>query len=186
MWLLFRPIRFSVAVLAIIFVGRAVAGDEQKVVSPQLSSVILEGLPRFESPQAVRFDPAKASGPGVESPIGPAPSFASVQLPAFDVTALKDFPREEDVLTLKGQAEADMDEYLGDRHGLDRGVLNRYTLPELWRKIPVLGVLPFAGTQKSISNADRAKPMRLQATLKEMKELSALGESPLKGQPGDP
>jgi hypothetical protein len=60
-------------------------------------------------------------------------------------------------------------------------VLNRFTLPQLWRKIPVLGVLPFVGTRKQISNEDRAMLSYERAKLEDMKSLLSIG-----ARPGDP
>jgi len=49
---------------------------------------------------------------------------------------------EDEVLTDKGMAELAMNRYLGPADGIDRGLLNVFTLPGLWKKIPVLGRIP--------------------------------------------
>ena len=103
------------------------------------------------------------------------PAFTAVRLPDLVVNGLKDLPADDQVLTRKGEETAAMDEFLGAPHGLDRGVLNRFTLPQLWRKIPVLGVLPFVGTPLQISNEDRAMQMAERADMEELKQLVSIG-----------
>jgi hypothetical protein len=85
------------------------------------------------------------------------------------------------VMTDRSWAEFAMDRYLGGIDGFDRGLLNAYTLPELWAKIPVLGRLPFAGPAGTLTNEERA--MRLLRRdqkadlLKEQRDFEALGRS---------
>ncbi|HEY1764640.1 MAG TPA: hypothetical protein VGF85_06930, partial [Opitutaceae bacterium] len=78
-------------------------------------------------------------------------------LPAFIVRDPK-VPTEDQILTPMGKAKIEMDKYLGPSDSIDRGVLNHYTLTQLWMKIPILRALPieFVGTPVRMSNEDRA------------------------------
>ena len=40
-----------------------------------------------------------------------------------------------------------MEEFLGSENGFDRGFMNLFTVPQLWKKIPLLGKIPLAGFQ---------------------------------------
>ena len=67
-------------------------------------------------------------------------------------------PRGEDILTAQGKAEAAMEEYLGTRDALDRAVLNRVTLPQLWQQIPLLKYLPCP--LPGVTNEARAESLK--------------------------
>ena len=56
-------------------------------------------------------------------------------------------------MTKTGREDWAMNTYLGSPHDFNRGVLNHYTLYDLWANIPVLGKLPFFA---STSNSSRA------------------------------
>lgn len=88
-------------------------------------------------------------------------------------------PRGEDILTAKGKAEAAMDQYLGQRDGLDRGLLNRITLPQLWQHIPLLKYLPCP--LPGVTNEARAQAIKVDVdysqALHDDTELNALSGS---------
>jgi len=120
--------------------------------SSYISSLIGAGLPRYNpSPKAIDMAAAGAKSNGKANPTAPGIAL----LPAYIVRDAK-IPDEEHILTYKGQAKIAMDKYLGPSDGLDRGLLNRYTLVQLWRKIPIIGGLPFVGTPGQMSNEYRA------------------------------
>jgi len=82
-----------------------------------------------------------------------------VTLPTVIVSPPR-LPSSDEILSQKGRAEALMDKYLGARDGLDRGILNRITLAELWGKIPILRLINFIGPPGSMSNEERAAALQ--------------------------
>jgi hypothetical protein len=134
------------------------AGSED-ATSRHISRMIFAGLPKFD-PSPTATDLAVAGSKSDGKPLQSNPGVAL--LPAFIVRDTK-VPNEGQILTSKAQANIAMDKYLGPSDGFDRGVLNRYTLKQLWQKIPILpgflsifGGLQFVGTVGSLSNEDRA------------------------------
>lgn len=122
-----------------------------KANSSYISSAIMAGLPKYDpSPRAIDLAASGARPAGSQIQATPGVSL----LPAYIVRDAK-IPDEEHILTYKGRATIAMNKYLGPSDGLDRGVLNRYTLTQLWQKIPILGALPFVGTIGGMSNEDR-------------------------------
>jgi hypothetical protein len=120
--------------------------------SGYILSEIAAGLPRFNAPpKAANVVAAGTKADGRASPATPGTEL----MPAFVVRDDK-LPDEEQILTYKGRAKIAMDKYLGPSDGLDRGVLNSFTLVQLWKKIPILGGLPFAGTPAFMTNEERA------------------------------
>jgi hypothetical protein len=119
--------------------------------SSHISSMIAAGLPKYDPFTSA---PGAAAGKSPDGgPIGTTPGIMS--LPAFIVRDAR-VPNGDQILTAKGRAEIAMNKYLGPADGLDRGVLNRYTLRQLWQKIPIIGGLPFVGTPVQMSNEQRA------------------------------
>ncbi len=171
-----NPGQFVFVVASIFCAGDMVMADETHLVSSHISTVILAGLPKFDPKQAAGSISAPNMGRKPGGTAETTTSAAPVRLPVFVVTGLKSPPPTDQVLTRKGEEEAAMDEYLGDTRGLDRGVLNRFTLPQLWRKIPVLGVLPFVGTELQISNQERAMQISERAKMAYWKELISIGQ----------
>jgi hypothetical protein len=130
----------------------AAEGDERQS-SPHILEAISSGLPRFEVKDAPVNPAAPHAAPARQKPaVGEVTS-----LPAFTVRESK-MQREEKFLTYKARTKILMDAYMGDSDGLDRGVLNRFTLAQLWKKIPVLSMLPieFVGTDFHMSAEERA------------------------------
>jgi hypothetical protein len=119
--------------------------------SSYISAAIAAGLPAYD-PSRKAIDKASAG----TSPDGRANQATSgiALLPAYIVRDVK-IPDQDQILTYKGKAKIAMNKYIGPYDGLDRGVLNRYTLQELWQKIPILGALPFVGTPAHMSNEAR-------------------------------
>lgn len=150
-----RPIPPAVAT-GILF-GMPAYGPES--TSSYISSAIAAGLPKFDPlPKAIDMAAAgtKSDGMALRTTAGIA------LLPAFIVRDTK-IPNEDQILTSGAKAKVAMNKYLGPSDGLDRGVLNRYTLRQLWEKIPILprllpilGGLQFVGTPVRMSNEDRA------------------------------
>ena len=119
--------------------------------SSYISSEIAAGLPRFDPSYKALTTPdtkTTSNGKAVQTASG------IESMPAFIVRDAK-IPNAEQILTYKGAADIAMNKYLGPSDGLDRGVLNRYTLSQLWQKIPILGALPFVGTPARMSNEAR-------------------------------
>jgi hypothetical protein len=120
--------------------------------SSYISSLIANSLPKF-NPLFKSTDLLAASSNSTRQAVQVSPEMAFP--PAFYTWKSK-IPDEDQILTFKGKAEIAMDRYLGPSDGLDRGVLNRYSLAQLWKKIPILGALDFVGTPGEMSNEDRA------------------------------
>jgi hypothetical protein len=122
--------------------------------SSHISAMIAAGLPKYDpSPKAIKTATAGTSPEerAIQATTG------IISLPAFVVRDAK-VPNEDQILTAQGRAKIAMDKYLGPSDGLDRGLLNRYTLEQLWMKIPILRAFPiqFVGTPVRMSNEDRA------------------------------
>jgi hypothetical protein len=137
-----RLIHLLVLGLAVSLIhGIVVAEDPPRLFSCRLSMMVAAGLPKFDPKQAsgsnsgqTEVRPSKAI-PALAQPDG------VIRLPTFAVHASR-LLTEDEVLTDKGRAELAMNRYLGPADGIDRGLLNAYTLPGLWKKIPVLGRIP--------------------------------------------
>ena len=83
------------------------------------------------------------------------PANGIVRLPDYLVREPK-LPTPEEVRSRRELERYAMDKYLGPENGFDRGVLNLFTFPQLWRKIPLLGqILPCP--IPSVTNEERAK-----------------------------
>jgi hypothetical protein len=113
----------------------------ERLVSPEVAAELAAAIPPYNPPR-----------PGAAAPAADSP--AVVRMPAYLVRSPK-LPTPDEVLTPEGRADLAMDRYLGSVDGLDRGVLNHVTLVQLWRKIPVLGQVPFVPFG-SITNEARA------------------------------
>lgn len=114
-------------------------------LSPHLSAVIADSLPKYQSP---------GTGQPTSAPASDQPRNTIVRLPDYVVRDARP-PDSYDLITRKGHAQIAMNRYLGPSNGFDRAFLNAVTLVDLWQSIPVLGKVPFVpfGSQ---SNADRA------------------------------
>jgi len=161
--------------LAIFSVGGGAGADETRLVSPEISAAILAGLPKFDLKRTAGNGSADGIHQKPGGVDGTAPAFAIVRLPDFVVRGLKELPADDEVLTRKGEEATAMDEYLGDAHGFDRDVLNRFTLTQLWQKIPMLGVLPFVGVRGQVSTRERAMQMYQRAKMNGLKQLVSIG-----------
>jgi hypothetical protein len=147
-----RALKAVVSGVAVIgVVSAAAADDDDHRTSAYISAAITAGLPRF-SPKENGGDAASATADPERKPAGSQEGVTA--MPAFTVRESK-IPTEERILSYKGSAKVAMDRYLGPADGFDRGVLNRFTLPQLWKKIPILGWLPFVGTPAEMSNEER-------------------------------
>jgi hypothetical protein len=121
--------------------GVVVAENPPRLFSCRLSMMVAAGLPKF--------DPKQASGSNSgQTEVLPSKALSDlaqpsgvIKLPTFVVRG-SSLMTEDEVLTDKGMAELAMNRYLGPADGIDRGLLNAFTLPGLWKKIPVLGRIP--------------------------------------------
>jgi hypothetical protein len=166
------PVRLSILCLAALgSAGVALADDDAtETISPSaLREAVKMGLPKFDPAQSAKAaadktaaKPASPQDPGL------------VQMNKYTVTGLPP-PKPDQVLSQKARADKAMKRYLGDADGLDRGFLNRFTLTDLWKKIPVLGRLPVV---LSSSNEERALAMaREDERIEEQKELTDLASA---------
>lgn len=128
------------------------AADDSHATSEYISSAIAEGLPKFV-PKQPEGEPAKAAAEAAAKKASGSPSGITT-MPAYTVREART-PTEEKLMTFEARAKVAMDKYLGASDNIDRGLLNRFTLPQLWKMIPVLGRLPFVGTPVHMGNEDR-------------------------------
>jgi hypothetical protein len=132
----------------------AAEDDAPHATSSYLMSAITEGLPKFDPAKSEVIAATAAKQPAPDPKQAGAPAGVTV-MPAYTITEAK-LPRERQIMTYKGWTEPLVDKYLGPADGIDRGVLNRLTLAQLWAKIPILGKLPFVGTAVTMSQSERA------------------------------
>jgi hypothetical protein len=130
----------------------AAPGNEMHRTSSYIRSVISAGLPRFTPAIPLPNHATTKSGPA--SNTGTIPSDV-VAMPAFTITEAK-LPTTRQTMTYTGWTQPLVDKYMGPADGIDRGILNRYTLAQLWAKIPIVGRLPFIGTAVQMTVSERA------------------------------
>ena len=134
-----RPFRLSFVGFGMVLSMTALAADEKEhLISSYLSVAIAQGLPKFEPAQKAQ-NPAQM--PALDLGMTPEPGGPDVvRLPRYVVHGSR--PMNQDQLQeIEGKDDLAMNRYLGDFNGLDRGLLNRFTFPELWSKVPVLHYL---------------------------------------------
>jgi len=148
------PIRHIALFVATAFAVSSVrAGDDDThLASSYMRAAISAGLPKYEPKRALV---SSTASPIVAASKREGSSAEVTSMPEYTVRESK-LPTTERVLTYKARTRILMDGYMGDSDGLDRGVLNRYTLAQLWAKIPILGKLPFIGTAFNMSVEERA------------------------------
>lgn len=88
-------------------------------------------------------------------------------------------PTRAEVRALEQQA---MNHYLGSIDGLDRGFLNRFTLGQAWKKIPVLGEwvkTPFwlTNEERALMKYEEDRQVRVKEEVRDLQRLLRLGES---------
>jgi hypothetical protein len=108
----------------------------ERIVSPRVAGLLAAATPRFAvTPIAEEKNGAASSA----FPKGPANEI--MRLPNFVVREPR-VPTSEAVRTRRGLEVYAMNKYLGDPDGFSRGVLNRFTLADAWKKytkhIPLL------------------------------------------------
>ena len=148
---IFKSLLFGSAILA---AGDIIAGeDDSRASSAELSAAISAGLPKFAPKEGETTKAPEKGSPVLSRTVTSDPTISV--LPPMTVTESK-LPADDQFLTYEGKASKVMAAYMGDSDGLDRGFLNRFTLRQLWKKIPILGRLPFVGTPGSMTNEQRA------------------------------
>jgi hypothetical protein len=139
---------------AVMLAAGTAAADEDAshATSSYIMSVISAGLPQFDAAQGNgKAAVAKAELAPKKNVL---PSGVTL-MPAFTITEAK-LPSQRQMLTYRGWTQPLIDKYMGPSDGLDRGVLNRLTLAQIWKKIPILGALPFIGTPVQMTIPERA------------------------------
>lgn len=126
--------------------------DDPHPTSAYIMSAISSGLPKFDPAKSEVFVAAAQAASAPKQAGSPA---GVTIMPAYTITEAK-LPTSRQAMTYKGWTQPLVDKYLGPSDGIDRGILNRNTLAQLWAKIPMLGKLPFIGTAVNMSQSDRA------------------------------
>jgi len=148
-----------------LWAGAVAFGADGPTPTPvDVSALIRAGLPAYVPKPTPT--PGKATAPAAPADRDPATDPSVVRMSPY-VTRERRLPPDESFLTKTGRADYAMDRYMGSATGLNRGVLNRYTLPNLWKKIPVLGSLPFVGPPGTKTNEDRSMDQLLPDELAE-------------------
>jgi len=184
-----KPLLLGAAMCAVC-AGQS-ADNSAPQTSEKMTSIIRAGLPAYEPKPAAPKNTGTNAAAQAGAPDSPVPA-GVVRMRPF-LTLEQRLPSTEVILTEKGKADMAMDKYIGDRYGLNRGVLNRYTIAELWKKIPVLGLIPFGGPPGSTSNQEIALTQydsdQLKESLEELRQLNAISsmEKPpdVSGKPSD-
>jgi hypothetical protein len=132
-----RPTNVFLCLCGVAFAAAVRASDSS--TSPEMFANMAAGLPKFDpTPQAPKSD--------------------AIMLPKVVVHS-SSLPSAAKALEQEERTEELLERNLGSRDGLDRGVLNRFTIAELWKRIPFLNVIPFVGTVCSMSNEQRAEAL---------------------------
>jgi hypothetical protein len=149
-----RSLQLALSGAALLLANSADAADDDvHATSSYMMTAITDGLPKFDPAKSEVAEAATAAAaPAPKAPSAPA---GVTLMPAYTIREAKP-PQERQIITYKGWTEPLVDKYMGPSDGIDRGVLNRFTLAQLWAKIPILGKLPFIGTPVSMTISERA------------------------------
>ncbi|HKB90900.1 MAG TPA: hypothetical protein VKC60_10335 [Opitutaceae bacterium] len=132
-------------------VSTETTAKNEHLVSPRMSAIIMSGLPKLD-----------ATKPAADIDRTVMVNYFASGESDHDVVSLPNYVVRTNLLPRldrKDEEEKAMKQYLGTSNGFDRGVLNRFTLTQLWREIPVFGRIPFVPFG-SVSNEDRAMALR--------------------------
>ena len=122
----------------------------ERAISPHVAALLAATAPKFETPDPAAMKPEVAR----MDISADKPANGIIRLPSYMVREPR-LPTPEQVMTARAVEQYAMKKYLGPENGLDRGVLNLFTIAQFWRKIPVIGQIlppPFL----SITNEERA------------------------------
>ena len=174
--------------LLIVTMFATVVAAQEASSSPVLSSTPIPAPPALPAERAVSIHVAELLAasmprykpiPEKSEPVAPAnqesgrPPNETVRLPRFVVSEPKEakLPAPLEILAKRELEHYAMDHYIGPEDGLDRGVLNLFTIAGVWKKIPVLGAFPFLTSE---TNQDRA--MRLYDTAERKRKMDEMIE----------
>jgi hypothetical protein len=170
----FAPARVAVLIatlLAIAVAGRGQAPESAasmpraRAVSTRAAEMLSAAVPKYAANPVAAPAPAAAI-PRVAPPEKPANQI--VHLPGVIVRERRP-PAREEILSDAELAKIGMNRYIGPYDGLDRGVLNLFTVKSLWKKIPVLGRYELLGFE---TNEERG--LRLYKAAKQQEEFENL------------
>ena len=167
-----RPVQLVALFGGALIVGCSVVlGEEaeprpkrERVVSPRVAEILTAAAPKYAPTAPSKEESEGRTGNQVPAARARLASDASVpantiiRLPDYVVTERKPkpLPKYEEVISRRELEKLAMQEFLGPEDGFDRGFLNLFTVAGLWKKIPILGVIPLAGF---VTNEDRAMAM---------------------------
>jgi hypothetical protein len=127
------------------------SASDSHPTSSYIRSVIAAGLPKFQADRPhEKTEPTRDQA----TPASDATPKDVIAMPAFTITESK-LPTSRQIMTYAGWTQPLVDKYMGPSDGIDRGVINRFTLAQLWAKIPIIGQLPFVGTAVRMTQAER-------------------------------
>lgn len=136
--------------------------------SPRVSALLSAATPRYD-PAAAAREAEEARRRLELQRVTPANEI--VRLAPYIVREPK-LPKPEEVMSPRALETLAMQRYLGNEDGLDRGVLNLFTVKSLWKKLPVLGRYPLLGFA---TNEERAIAIyRAEKQAEEMETMRSL------------
>ena len=120
--------------------------SHERAISVRAAKMLAAGLPKAETPEPA--DGIAAPGPAARGE-REQPANTIVHLPPYLVREPR-VPTSEDVRTPRGLEVYAMNKYLGAPDGFSRAVLNRFTIADAWKRVPVLGRYPwFSSPEKT-------------------------------------
>ena len=127
---------------------------QERAVSSHVAELLAAATPKFSV--AKPRDQAPHSDGQAEAG-AEKPANGIVRLPQYVVREPR-LPTRQEIMTRAELERHAMNRYLGPEDGFDRGVLNVVTLAGLWKKIPLIGLIPFVPFG-SVTNEERAMAM---------------------------
>ena len=163
-----RPVQRMVSLLGLLALATADVRTEENAappkrersISPRVAEMLSAASPKFEpaAPPATTTDVTDVSRPRLPAPEITKPANTIIRLPEYIVREVKPrrLPKEEEVMVPRDLEKLAMKEFIGPEDGFDRGFLNLFTVPQFWKKIPLLGKIPLKVWE---TNEERAMRM---------------------------
>ncbi len=138
--------------------------------------MIAAGLPKY-TPVGTTAATDKLTPPeGSTEPDAVASKASIVHLPAMIVRDRR-LPKASEVMTNAEKARLGMELYIGPENGLDRGVLNLFTVKSLWQRLPFFGRFPLLGFETNEQRGLRLyQEVELREELESLDLLSTVGQ----------
>ncbi len=149
----------------------ATAKAPTRAISAHAAELLAAGTTKFTLPKAPEKNseqPAVAKDENAHD----KPANEIVRLPQVTVRAMR-IPSTEDMRTPRGLEVYAMNKYLGPPDGFSRGVLNRFTLADAWKHVPILGKIFSFPRQEDLA-VDMYYDDEVRKKIKDLTDLQAL------------